>query len=161
VRRSSKPDPDDAAACERTAVALLARREHSRLVLARKLEARSVRTDLIAETLDRLEQSGLLDGLRFIGSFIESRAARGVGPRRIRAELGERGIEAAAADAALAENEQDWRALACRVRRKRFGAAGPASFKERAQQARFLQYRGFDGDQIEAAFDAATDGNYD
>jgi len=37
------------------------------------------------------------------------------------------------------------------VRRKRFGAAPPSDFRERARQARFLEYRGFDGDQIRAA----------
>jgi regulatory protein len=166
VRRSSKPEPDDAAACERAAVALLARREHSRRELARKLAARAFRADVVASTLDRLEQSGLLDGQRFIESFIESRVARGVGPRRIRAELIERGIAAGAADAALTRSAPDWPAIARRVRRKRFGADGPMDFKERARQARFLEYRGFAGDQVDAAFDAddidaVPDDNYD
>jgi regulatory protein len=157
VRRSSKPDPDDAAACERAAVALLARREHSRRELERKLEARAFGPEVVASTLDRLEQTGLLDGLRFIEGFIDSRAARGVGPRRIRAELVERGIETAAADAALGQSAHDWAAVARRVRVKRFGAKLPADFKERARQVRFLQYRGFDADHTDAAFAADDD----
>jgi len=34
------------------------------------------------------------------------------------------------------------------VRSKRFGDAMPEDFKERARQARFLQYRGFTSEQI-------------
>lgn len=160
--RSSKPDAaagdaEDPAACERRAVGLLARREHSRAELEHKLAARGFERALIAETLDRLEQSGLLDGQRFIGSFIESRAARGVGPARIRAELAQRGIRPAEAEAALAADERDWAALARQARVKRFGAEPPADFAERARQMRFLQYRGFDAAQIDAALEAGGD----
>ena len=42
--------------------------------------------------------------------------------------------------------------LAGEVRRRKFGAAAPRSLGERAKQARFLQYRGFDAEQIRAAF---------
>ena len=161
---SSKPDHDgsppegeDAAACERRAVGLLARREHSRLELERKLAARAFSQGVIAETLDRLEQNGLLDGQRFMESFIESRAARGLGPVRIRAELAQRGIAADAAEAAIRAAGLDFRAIARGVRAKRFGAEWPVEFKERARQARFLQYRGFDASQVSAALQADDD----
>ncbi|HEU4617536.1 MAG TPA: regulatory protein RecX [Gammaproteobacteria bacterium] len=155
--RSSKPDPDDPAACERAAVALLARREHTRRELARKLSARAFDADVVAATLDRLEQAGLLDGRRFIESFVASRAARGFGPVKIRAELLERGVDPGSASEALRESAEDWRAHARSVRRKRFGAEAPKDFKERARQARFLQYRGFDQEQIDAALDLQED----
>ncbi len=151
--RSSKPDPEDPIACERVAVGLLARREHSRLELERKLRARAFDAGVVTAALDRLEGQGLLDARRFISSFIESRAARGFGPVRIRAELGERGAAPEEAAAVLAATERDWAALAARVRRKRFGAAPPKTFEERARQARFLQYRGFDPGDVEAALD--------
>src|SRR5690606_28557658 len=54
-------DAADLADCERRAVGLLARREHSRLELERKLASRGYGRGLITETLDGLEQSGLLD----------------------------------------------------------------------------------------------------
>jgi regulatory protein len=38
-----------------------------------------------------------------------------------------------------------------KVRHKRFGSELPEDFKERARQARFLQYRGFTTDQINHA----------
>ena len=48
--------------------------------------------------------------------------------------------------------EVDWLQLARDVRRRKFGAAVPRSLGERAKQARFLQYRGFDAEQLRAAF---------
>ncbi|MBN1238097.1 MAG: regulatory protein RecX [Gammaproteobacteria bacterium] len=147
----------DRADCERRAVALLARREHSRLELARKLASRGYDSALIAETLDGLEQSGFLDGQRFMESFIESRAERGLGPVRIRSELIQRGIANVAAADALEAAGKDWRALAAAVRAKRFGAEPPREFRERARQARFLEYRGFRAADIDAALELGAD----
>jgi regulatory protein len=48
-------------------------------------------------------------------------------------------------------------AVAREARRKRFGSAGPADFRERARQGRFLQYRGFSSEQIRAALGPGDD----
>ena len=56
------------------------------------------------------------------------------------------------AEEALRRAEVDWVQLAREVRRRKFGAATPRSLGERAKQARFLQYRGFDAEQLRAAF---------
>jgi regulatory protein len=76
---------------------------------------------------------------------------------RIRAELAQRGIDAPGAAAALVAEEVDWFEAARAARRKRFGADLPRDFKERARQARFLQYRGFDSRQIQAALELPDD----
>jgi regulatory protein len=149
--RHSKPDVADPAACQRTALDLLARREHSRRELEHKLGARGFAEELIAPTLDALEESGELASARFTASFIRARAAKGQGPARIRAELAERGIDREQAADLLREADIDWAALATSVRDKRFGAERPSDFKERARQARFLEYRGFDREQIGSA----------
>jgi regulatory protein len=149
--RRSKPDVDDPGACERAALDLLARREHSRRELERKLGARGFAEELIAPTLDALEESGELASARFTASFIRMRAAKGQGPARIRAELAERGIDREQAAELIREADVDWAALAISVREKRFGAEGPSGFKERARQVRFLEYRGFDSEQIGSA----------
>ena len=156
--RRSKPDEAlDDTACERRALDLLARREHSRRELERKLAARGFATDVIAGALDGLERRGLLVAARFGESFVRVRVARGQGPVRIRAELAERGIDAAEAEALLAAADIDWADAARAVRRKRFGFAAPRDFKERARQARFLEYRGFDSRQIRAALELGPD----
>ena len=155
--RRSKPDVADPAACERTALDLLARREHSRRELERKLGARGFADELIAPTLDALEESGELASARFTASFIRARAAKGQGPARIRAELAERGIDREQAAEHFRAAAIDWAAVANSVREKRFGAGPPSDFKERARQARFLEYRGFDRGQIGRALGSGDD----
>jgi regulatory protein len=147
----------DEAACRKQALDLLARREHSRLELERKLAARAYSPDVIARTLDRLQQSGLLDAARFAESFVRSRISKGQGPLRIVRELTERGLSGAEAEDALAAIEIDWQAVAHGVRKKKFGDKPPREFKERARQSRFLQYRGFAADQIRAVLDLDPD----
>jgi len=151
--RHSKPDVADPGACKRLALDLLARREHSRRELERKLAARGFAADLIATTLDNLEASGALANARFTESFIRSRVAKGKGPVRIRAELAERGVADAEGADLLCDPDVDWVAAAQAARTKRFGAVCPRDFKERARQSRFLQSRGFSGAQIAAALD--------
>jgi regulatory protein len=89
VRRSKPDEALDAGSCSRRAVALLARREHSRVELTRKLAAKGFPEDLIGATLDDLECSGTLAAARFAESFIRTRVAKGQGPTRIRAEFAE------------------------------------------------------------------------
>jgi regulatory protein len=72
-------------------------------------------------------------------------------------ELRERGVAETDIEEALATAGEDWAAVAREARRKRFGAAGPADFRERARQGRFLQYRGFSSEQIRAALGPGDD----
>ena len=105
--RRSKPDVADPGACERAALDLLARREHSRRELERKLGARGIDREQATE--------------HFRAAAI------------------------------------DWAAIAISARDKRFGAGRPSDFKERARQARFLEYRGFDRGQIGRALGSGDD----
>ena len=107
--------------------------------------------------LDALEVEGLLEETRFIESFVRARIDKGQGPTRIRADLIQRGIDETHIQVGLREACQDWGVLAAKVRRKRFGMDMPSDFTERARQMRFLQYRGFEGGQIETALDPAVD----
>jgi regulatory protein len=158
VRRSKPEAPgSDEAGCKRHALDLLARREHSRLELDRKLKARGYAPAEIAATLDWLEATGALAAARFTDSFVRARVAKGQGPIRIRAELDERGVAAADAAEALRAEDVDWIEAARAARRKRFGSAAPRDFKERARQARFLEFRGFESGQIRAALELQED----
>lgn len=122
---------------------MLARREHSRSELERKLGARGFSSDLIAAALDQLESQGLLDDSRFTEVYVRQRVERGYGPLRIQQELRQRGIADDVAREQLASTGVDWQAQALALRRKRFGDAQPQDYNERARQARFLQQRGF------------------
>ena len=164
--RRSKPDVVEAggaavdeAACTRAALELLARREHSRRELVRKLAARGFADGVMSPVLEKLERTGVLADARFTDSFVRSRIGKGQGPQRIRAELAQRGITDDEADGVLRAADVDWLATIRAVRAKRFGPELPRDYVERARQARFLQYRGFDSAQIGAAleFDADSD----
>ena len=147
----------DRSACCKLSLDLLARREHSRRELERKLDKRGFPADLIGETLDELEQSGALSARRFAESFVSARAARGQGPVRIRVDLTKRGVDSSDFEDLLHDGSIDWSAIARNVRSKRFGRDAPSDCTERARQARFLQYRGFGMDQIDAALDIGGD----
>ena len=154
-KRSAEDVPGDEdwtpARAEAAAVRLLARREHSRAELARKLARRGVPGELVEATLDALGARRLQSDSRYAETLVNSRIGRGQGPVRIRRELAEQGVSSAEIEAALAAADADWFELARDVRRRRFGSDVPAEWKERARQARFLEYRGFSGDQIRHA----------
>jgi regulatory protein len=130
---------------------LLARREHSRRELQRKLEHRFPAQE-VAEALDRLAEQGLQSDQRFAQGFARERALRGYGPRRILNDLLSRGISGAAADTALSilarEEHIDWARQARSVLERKFGGAPAEDFADRARRLRFLQNRGFTGDAL-------------
>jgi len=130
----------------------LARREHSLSELRDKLAARDFEPEIVAETVAQLAADGLVSDERFAEAFVTARMRKGQGPVRIRAELKKRGISAELVQLQVVEAGRDWFALASDVRARKFGAEIPPDFKDKARQMRFLEYRGFDGDQIQAAF---------
>ena len=134
---------------------MLARREHSRTELERKLDARGFPPPLIGEVLDSLENENLLSDLRFTESFVVHRTARGQGPLKIRYELRERGVSDDLAARSIDTDRQSWCERALAVRLKRFGSERPQDIRERSRQSRFLVQRGFEQDHIRYALDSS------
>ncbi len=141
------------------AVSFLARREHSRQELAHKLTTRGAPASLVEEVIDELAGENLQSDRRFAEQYARSRAQRGHGPLKIRAELRERGIDDHLVADAFAEAESltDWFELATEARWKRFGQHPPETAAERAKQTRFLQQRGFSHEQIRAALESSPE----
>jgi len=150
-----KPRPEQAGdgdAIRRKALDLLARREHSRRELARKLQVQGFDAQAVDGALAALEAEGLLSDARFAETFVWSRFQRGSGPQKIHAELRERGVDEALIDSHIEALADDWQGLLREVREKRFGRALPDNVRERSRQMRFLQQRGFTAEQIGRAF---------
>ncbi len=147
AERAKKQDRE----VEVAAVRLLSRREHSTEELKRKLAAKGYPETSIATVLDKLGKKKWVSDERFAANYVHHHARRGQGPVRIRAQLRQQGITDSQIQQEIAGGEQDWNGLAAEVRRRKFGAALPQTPSERAKQARFLQYRGFNSDQIRAA----------
>jgi len=133
------------------AMRLLTRREHSCQELQQKLKNKGFDESLIKQTTDDLQQQGLLSDERFAESYLRFRRNKGHGPIRIKQELRQRGVSDDIIAAIVIEDEAEWFDLACTVREKRFGKAFPESVAERAKQQRFLQYRGFNHQQLKHA----------
>lgn len=139
---------DTPVAVRRTAMDLLARREHGRVELTRKLRQRGATDELITPALDRLTEEGLLSESRYLESFVSYRARSGYGPMRIREELGQRGLQRADIELALRECGIDWREQMQETWQRKFAGQLPVDAKERARQGRFLSYRGFSMEMI-------------
>lgn len=132
----------------------LARREHSRHELFRKMADKGYQPDLVEDTLQQLADEGLLSDARFAESFVHARFQRGSGPLKIRAELRDKGVSDELASACLESLDEEWVSLARQVREKKYGSGRPADFRERGRQSRFLQQRGFSSGQIQQALGA-------
>ncbi len=159
MRRPGRPDSGpqvgDERAVRTAALAQLARRDFGRAELRERLIRKGCVPAIVDAVLGQLEAERLLSDARYVESAVRSHAGRGHGPFRVRAELRQRGLAPQLVDEALRESAVDWAALAVQLRRRRYGAAVPGDARERAKQARFLQYRGFTAEQIRAALGAA------
>lgn len=127
---------------------LLARREHGRVELTRKLRKRGAPDELIEAALQRLAEEGLLSEARYLESFIAYRARAGYGPQRIREELGQRGLARSDIEQALRDSGIDWFEQLRETWQRKFAGQLPADIRERAQQGRFLTYRGYSLEMI-------------
>ncbi len=134
---------DNLVAVRRVAMDLLARREHGRVELTRKLLQRGACQDMIDTALDRLTQEGLLSESRYLESYINYRAGSGYGPLRIREELSQRGLSRGDIEEALRESGFNWQEQLQDTWRRKFAGKLPENAKERARQGRFLSYRGY------------------
>ncbi|MFD2643075.1 recombination regulator RecX [Pseudomonas japonica] len=139
---------DTPVAVRRTAMDLLARREHGRAELTRKLRQRGASPEMIEHELDRLADEGLLSEARYLESYISSRARSGYGPARIREELTQRGLPRGDVEQALREADIDWQEQLADVWRRKFAGQLPGDPRERAKQTRFLVYRGYSMDKV-------------
>jgi regulatory protein len=147
-------DPIEA---RKKAMDYLARREHGRAELLEKVTRFGFDADVADDAVAQLVEDGLQSDVRFAEAFVRSRINQGKGPAKIRADLREKGVKDDVTEDGIREAEQDWYALAIEVRLKKFGAERPVDFKEKARQMRFLQSRGFEPDQIQAAVSASGD----
>lgn len=127
------------------ALALLARREHARAELRRKLAPHAESAAEIDSLLDELAQQRLLSDARYADMRVHVRAGR-YGNARLAQELRQQGVSDEVVASTLAEAEDEL-SRAHTVWAKKF-TAPPTSPQERARQMRFLQGRGFSGETI-------------
>ena len=128
------------------ALGLLARREHSRAELQRKLAPHSEDPQEVIALLDDLARRGWLSDARFAEALVHDKQAK-FGTARLAYELRERGVAETIIRDQLAELKDSELERARQVWQSKFGAL-PEDAKARAKQMRFLQSRGFSLDVI-------------
>ncbi|KAB2317819.1 recombination regulator RecX [Betaproteobacteria bacterium SCN1] len=148
-----KTTPDPASLRER-ALGYLARREHSRSELTRKLEAAGFASEAVEPVLDEFEEKGWLSDRRFAESWIADHRARH-GRIRLAYDLRQRGVNETLIETALAANPDGELERARLVWEKKFGIP-PRDPAEKARQMRFLQGRGFAPEIIRRAMGDGT-----
>ena len=131
----------------RAALDWLGRRDYSRSEITRKLRRKFGEEVDIAAVLDWLEEHRFLDESRYLEVLVRSAIERGHGLLRLRQDLKQRGIDATLIDQALSSLDIDWFAQARALRERRFGRKPVTDQKEKTRQLRYLQYRGFTGEQ--------------
>lgn len=132
------------------ALRCLARREHSRAELERKLLRELAPEDdagrqAVHAALDDLAARGLLSDERAAESLVAARASRH-GNLRLRQALQSRGLAPELIDTALQQAQSSELERARAIWQRKFGMAAPAGHegaRERARQSRFLAGRGF------------------
>ncbi len=133
-------------ALRRRAMDLLARREHSRCELARKLRDRfpEAEPESVKDVLARLAEENLQSDGRFAEEYVRMRMRRGFGWLHIRADLQARGVdEDIISD--FSRPDDEWLALAENLAASRLRGQTDLAPGSRDHQRlfRFLQSRGF------------------
>ena len=134
-----------------TCLVALTRREFSTKELKEKLRSRFDADGLIDTVVDELIAEKLLCDERYTESFVLARVNRGQGRIKIKADIHAKGISAELVNRVIAELKIDWGLLAQRVLRKKGKSEDITDKKKLGKTMRFLQYRGFDFDEIKQA----------
>jgi regulatory protein len=139
----STPEPGE---LRERALRLLARREHSRAELARKLEQAGFVASDIDPLLDKFAEKNWLSDHRFAESYVADHRARS-GSIKLAYELRQRGVPDSIIEAVISDNRDSELSRAREIWRKKFDAA-PENAAETARQIRFMQSRGFTSEVI-------------
>ena len=131
------------------ALDLVSRREHSQYELIQKLNKRFPETTpIIEEVVKKLVINNILNDERFAEMYLNSRARKGFGPKKIEMELNSRKVETSFISNAIAEYE-NWTENAKNELLKKFKGIKPTDYNSKMKQKQFLFNRGFSSQIIE------------
>lgn len=141
-----KAEPLTEKALRAKAIQALARREHSRYELEKKLLPLAQSSEQLEQVLDQLAHENLLSDQRYAQSVSRVRGGR-YGAARVALELRAKGVDDAVISAAAQALHETELTRAHAVWQKKFGVI-PATLNDRARQQRFLMQRGFSAQVI-------------
>tara|TARA_B100001778_G_C18594804_1_gene634094 strand:- start:755 stop:1195 length:441 start_codon:yes stop_codon:yes gene_type:complete len=131
------------------ALDLVSRREHSQYELIQKLNKRFPETmPIIEEVVKKLAVNNILNDERFAEMYLNSRARKGFGPKKIEMELNFKKVDSSLIAIAIAEYES-WTENAQNELLKKFKGIKPTDYNSKMKQKQFLFNRGFSSQIIE------------
>ena len=131
------------------ALDLVSRREHSQFELIQKLNKRFPETmPIIEEVVKKLAINNILNDERFAEMYLNSRARKGFGPKKIEMELNFKKVDSSFIAIAIAEYES-WTENAQNELLKKFKGVKPTDYNSKMKQKQFLFNRGFSSQIIE------------
>ena len=151
---AEKAQPDNVVELRARALRLLARREHTRTELERKLAPHAESSEAVHGLVSRLKEKNQLSEER----FAEERArvlSRKYGAARIRQDLKAKGVNAELIARYSSSDDEMQKAREILERKYRTPAA---TREEKAKRMRFLQSRGFSSEIIFKLLSARSDG---
>ena len=131
------------------ALDLVSRREHSQYELIQKLNKRFPETmPIIEEVVKKLAVNNILNDERFAEMYLNSRAKKGFGPKKIEMELNFKKVDSSFIAIAIEEYES-WTENAQNELLKKFKGIKPTDYNSKMKQKQFLFNRGFSSQIIE------------
>ena len=131
------------------ALDLVSRREHSQYELIQKLNKRFPETmPIIEDVAQKLAVNNILNDERFAEMYLNSRARKGFGPKKIEMELNFKKVDSSFIAIAIAEYES-WTENAQNELLKKFKGVKPTDYNSKMKQKQFLFNRGFSSQIIE------------
>jgi regulatory protein len=134
-----------------SAIYLLSRRDHGAFELHQKLLIKGYELPDVEEAVQYCREHRYLDDLRYAKSQIRQHISKQHGLRRIQQALNHKRVSEEVISQAMEAETTDWFELARQAADKKFRGQRAKDQKEYAKQVRFLQYRGFDYEQISYA----------
>ena len=140
------------------AVALLAMRSRTQQEIADALRKNAYPERTIARVMARLDEAGYINDTDFAEQWAASRTTKGMGARRIRMELRQKGVDSEAIDEALsAIDHDDMLSGALKAARKAASGKDLADPKDRQKIFAALARRGYGYAEARQALEALKD----
>ena len=131
------------------ALDLVSRREHSCYELIQKLNKRFPETmHIIEDVVQKLVRNNILNDERFAEMYLNARARKGFGPKKIQMELNSKKVDSIFIANAISEYD-GWAENAENELLKKFKGIKPNDFNSKMKQKQFLFNRGFSTQIIE------------
>jgi len=142
---------------KQAAIGYLSRRDHAEVELRIKLQGKHYAQDEIDSVITDCLERGWLNDHRYASLIVRNSIGKGLGELRLQAELRNKGVSEAIINQVFDECDVDWFEHAKDVALRKFGISDADTLKEKAKRYRFMEYRGFDSDQISYALNISDD----